>query len=122
MPATSRIRAPYDILCAVIGNPVHHPESGARVAWKVVVDGAAAVLHDHKDDKPLHSTIFEAAHALWTVEANDDEQLAWVCSRIAERVIEAVAKKDGQRTLTADDKAAVNPLLKKGVPLAQAMK
>ncbi len=124
--AKSRLRAPYEVLCAVIGNPVHKPRPGERVAWDVDVDGARARFHAHPDDRPVgwggQTSIFETDDAIWRVEAVDDEQLAWVCTRVAERVIEAVAKKSGPRTLSAEDKAAVNALLKQGVSLSAAMK
>lgn len=120
--ASTRLRAPYDILCKVIGNPTHRPATGERVAWDVDIDGARVRIADHKDDHPVGSNIFEAKHAIWHVEAREEDALAWACSRLAERVIEAVANASGARTLTADDKEALNALIKQGVPLAEAMK
>jgi hypothetical protein len=119
--STSRLRAPYEIMCKVIGHPVHRPETGERVAWDVDIDGARVRIADHKDDHPVGSNIFEAKHTIWHVHADDDERLTWACMRLADRVIEAVAKQNGARTLTAEDKVALNGLIKAGVPLAEAM-
>lgn len=109
-------------MCKVLGHPTHHPASGERVAWDVDVDGARARIADHKGEQPQGSNIFEAVHVTWRVEASDDEQLAWICSTLSERVIAAAAARTGARTLTTEDKAALNGLLRAGVPLGEAMK
>jgi hypothetical protein len=123
---TSRLRAPYDVLCRVIGNPMHRPNPGERVAWQIDLDGAKARVHSHDDDKPVQlgerTSIFESPTAIWHVEADDDAQLTWVCAHVAERVIESISKTTGPRTLSAADKVELNNLMKHGMSLSEAMK
>lgn len=127
MPATNRLRAPYEVLCQLFGHPQHHPDSGERVAWDVDVDGQRIRIVDEgklnrAGARTFDGTMFDAPNATWSVAGSDDKKLVDACKTISVRVIAAVAKQSGARTLSADDKVLLNQLVRDGLPLGEAMK
>jgi hypothetical protein len=100
----------------VIGNPVHHPATGERVAWDVVVEGAAVRVSGRGGQ------VLVLPHVLWDVTASDQPTLVRACRALADLVIAALAKTQGARTLSHEDRAFVNQLLRDGVALGEAMK
>jgi hypothetical protein len=121
MTAQSLVRAPYAILCEVLGHPQHRPPSGERVLWAIDVGGTRASMREQVKAKPSVD-LFDAPDALWLVTADDDAKLAVVCKDVTRRVIEAASKKAGGRALRPEDKTKLNELVRAGVPLGEAMK